>query len=253
MLAKEEFKRYSRQIILEEVGYAGQEKLKAAKVLIIGAGGLGCPVVQYLTAAGVGTLGIIDDDKVDESNLHRQILYSVKDLGKNKAEVSAKKALELNPFAKALAFPEKLTTDNAIEIIKDFDIVVDGSDNFSTRYLVNDACIALNKPFVSSSVFQLEAQLSVFNYNGGPTYRCIFPEPPENIMNCSEAGVLGYLTGLAGTLQAGEVIKMILEKGEVLSGKLLVFDALKMEFKTIFFERNHCLSKAEQALFSKQL
>lgn len=238
MLAKEEFKRYTRQIILNEVGYEGQEKLKAAKVLVVGAGGLGCPAIQYLAAAGIGTIGIIDHDKIDETNLHRQILYTSNDLGKNKAEASTKKLIEINPFIKANAYSEKLTKYNALEVIKNYDIVVDGSDNFNTRYLVNDTCLILNKPFVSASVYQFEAQISVYNYKGGPTYRCVFPEPPENVMNCGESGVLGYLTGMIGAMQGGEVIKIILDKGGILSGRLLIFDALKMELNSILFERN---------------
>lgn len=245
MLNKEEISRYSRHLLLPEIGIAGQEKLKNAKVLVIGAGGLGCPVLLYLTAAGVGEIGIVDFDKVEESNLQRQVLYTVEDIGKPKAEVAAVKLAKQNPFVKFAVYPHQLNNKNALEIIKDFDIIVDGTDNFSTRYLVNDACVILDKPLIYGSIYRFEGQVSVFNYhnkNGikGPTYRCLFPVPPgpESSPNCSEIGVLGVLPGIIGTLQANETIKLITSIGETLSGKLLIINALTMDFSTIEITRN---------------
>ena len=229
-----ELKRYNRHIILPEIGLEGQQKLKLAKVLVIGAGGLGCPLLQYLAAAGVGTISIIDSDKIDESNLHRQILYSSNDVGKNKADIAAKKLSELNPFIKIIPIVSYLNSENALQLFSDFDIIIDGSDNFATRYLVNDACVILNKPFVSGSIYKFQGQISVFNYHDGPTYRCLYPEPGE-IPNCAEIGVLGVLPGIVGCLMANETIKMIIGNGEVLSGKLLVFDSLTMQFNTFEF------------------
>ncbi|BDD10045.1 molybdenum cofactor biosynthesis protein MoeB [Fulvitalea axinellae] len=220
--------RYSRHLILEQIGEAGQEKLLASKVLIIGAGGLGCPVAQYLVAAGVGTVGIVDFDSVDESNLQRQILFGVLDVGKNKA-LCAKARLEaLNPTIEIRAYTERITPENALGLIAEYDIVVDGTDNFSTRYLLNDACVILGKPLVFGAIQKFSGQVSVFNYKGGPTYRCVFPEPPApgESPTCSEIGVLGVLPGLVGTKQANEVLKMILGIGETLSGRLLLLDAL---------------------------
>ncbi|WP_207429794.1 HesA/MoeB/ThiF family protein [Pedobacter sp. SYSU D00535] len=225
MLSKEESKRYSRQIILSDIGLEGQQKLKAAKVLVVGAGGLGCPVLQYLTAAGVGTIGIIDHDVVDETNLHRQILYSVADVGKSKAETAATKLLALNPYVAVRPFAVRLTSENATVIFEAFDLIVDGSDNFETRYLVNDACVQLDKPLVFGSIFGFEGQVSVFNYRGGPTYRCVFPEAGE-APNCAVNGVLGVLPGIVGTYMANEALKVILEIGEPLSGKLMVLNVL---------------------------
>lgn len=239
-MTNEELKRYSRHLLLSEIGKSGQEKLKAASVLVIGAGGLGCPVLQYLGAAGVGRIGIIDDDRVDISNLQRQILYTTEDVGLPKA-TQAKHRLEAqNPFIKIEAYTERLTPENCLAHFANFDIIVDGSDNFATRYLVNDACVILTKPLVFASIFKFEGQVSVFNYKGGPTYRCLFPEPPKEgeVPNCSEIGVLGVLPGIAGSLQANEVIKLITGIGEVLSGKLLVFDALSMMFSTLSFSLN---------------
>jgi sulfur-carrier protein adenylyltransferase/sulfurtransferase len=245
MLSPEELKRYNRHLILPEIGKEGQEKLKAAKVLIIGAGGLGCPVLLYLTAAGVGTLGIVDFDVVDESNLQRQILFNTDDIGKPKTETAAKKLALLNPHSKFKIQNLKLTSENALEIFREYDIVVDGSDNFPTRYLVNDACILEDKILVSASIFKFEGQVSVFNLKDkqtgikGPTYRCLFPEPPDSkdVPNCSEIGVLGVLPGMIGSIQANEVIKLITGTGEPLSGKLLVLDALTMESRIIKFSR----------------
>ncbi len=238
-LTDKEKYRYSRHLLLDKVGEVGQEKLKAAKVLVIGAGGLGCPVLQYLTAAGVGTIGIIDFDVVDETNLQRQILFTVNDIGKNKAIVAKEKLELLNPYIKFEIYPEKLTPKNALEIFKHYDIVVDGTDNFSTRYLVNDACVITQKPLVYGAIYKFEGQVSVFNYQGGSTYRCLFPEPPKagSVPNCSDVGVLGVLPGLIGTQQANEVLKIILEIGVPLSGKLLIFDALQSSSTIIKINR----------------
>lgn len=232
-----ERKRYSRQIILPEMGISGQEKLKAAKVLVIGAGGLGCPVLQYLTAAGVGTIGVVDDDTVDVTNLHRQILYSAEDVGKGKAETAVKKLSAMNPFVNLVAIPVRLDESNASEIISNYDLVIDGSDNFPTRYLANDACVALNKPLVFGSILRFEGQVSVFNYKGGPTYRCLFPEAEEGD-NCEVAGVMGILPGIIGTYMANEAIKIICEFGEILSGKLLVLNALGNTNNVFHFSRS---------------
>lgn len=228
MFNRDELKQYNRQIILPELGIAGQEKLKAANVLMIGAGGLGCPVLQYLAAAGVGTIGIVDDDVVDVSNLHRQILYTVADVGKPKA-VTAKQKLELlNPFVKITAYQQRVTAGNAAELISLYDVIIDGSDNFTTRYVVNDTCVALNKSLVFGSIFKFEGHVSVFNYQNGPNYRDVFPEaPPENeVPNCADIGVIGVLPGIIGTYMANEAIKLICHIGETLSGKLLTLNAL---------------------------
>ncbi|WP_411273110.1 molybdopterin-synthase adenylyltransferase MoeB [Daejeonella sp.] len=228
MLTREELKQYNRQITLPELGINGQEKLKAAKVLMIGAGGLGCPVLQYMAAAGVGYIGIVDDDVVDVSNLHRQILYSAADVGKPKA-LTAKQKLELlNPFAIITAYQERLTSDNATRLVDMYDLIIDGSDNFPTRYLVNDTCVSLNKPLVFGSIFKFEGQVSVFNYHDGPNYRDVFPEAPpaDEVPNCSEIGVIGVLPGMIGTYMANEGIKIICGIGETLSGKLLTINAL---------------------------
>lgn len=228
MLAGEELKRYSRQIILPEIGLPGQEKLKSARVLMIGAGGLGCPVLQYLAAVGVGGIGIVDDDMVDLTNLQRQILYSTADVGKPKA-ITAKQKLEmLNPHINITAFNERFTLVNAESICEGYDLVIDGSDNFETRYLVNDTCLALNKVLIFGSIFKFEGHVSVFNYNDGPNYRDIFPEPPpaDEVPNCAEIGVLGVLPGIIGTYMANEAIKIICNIGETLSGKLMTINAL---------------------------
>ena len=241
MLSKEEIARYNRHLILPDFGVSCQEKLKRAKVLVIGAGGLGSPVLLYLTSAGVGEIGIIDFDVVDESNLQRQIVFSQNDVGKPKAEVAAAKLAQQNPHVKFNVYPMRLQNKNALEIISHYDVVVDGSDNFATRYLVNDACVLLNKPLVYGAVYKFEGQVSVFNYNtAGPTYRCLFPIPPAagSVANCSEIGVLGILPGIVGTLQATEAIKIITGIGEVLSGKILLIDALRMNFSFIELNRN---------------
>ncbi len=242
--------RYSRHLLLDEVGAHGQEKLKAAKVLVVGAGGLGCPVLQYLTAAGVGTIGIIDFDKVDETNLQRQILFTMNDVGINKA-IAAKVRLEqLNPYTDINSIDQKLTTENALELFSQYDIVVDGTDNFSTRYLVNDACVLANKPLVYGAIYKFEGQVSVFNYNNGPSYRCLFPEAPEagSVPNCSEIGVIGVLPGIIGTQQANEVIKIILEIGKPLSGKLLTYDALNATQLIVNLTRNEKQVKIAQQI-----
>lgn len=238
-LSKKELSRYNRHIILPEVGMEGQEKLKKARVLVIGAGGLGSPVLQYLTAVGIGTIGVLDFDTVEESNLQRQVLYGQDDIAKLKVERAVAKLKNQNDLVYFEVFNVRLSADNALKILSDFDIIVDGTDNFPTRYLIGDACTILQKPLVFGSIFKFEGQVSVFNYDKtgkrGPTYRCLFPEPPANneVPNCAEIGVLGVLPGIIGTLQANEVIKIILGIGEVLSGKLLVLDALTLK-QTIF-------------------
>lgn len=228
MLEHEELKRYNRQIILPELGIEGQQKLKSARVLMIGAGGLGCPVLQYLVAAGVGAIGIVDNDKVEVSNLHRQILYSTADIGKPKAAIAKQKLGGLNPFVNLTAYAERLTEANAARLIGLYDVIIDGSDNFPTRYLVNDTCAALNKPLVFGSIFKFEGQVSVFHYQKGPGYRDIFPEPPPKgeVPNCSEIGVIGVLPGMIGTYMANETIKIICGIGETLSGRLLTMNVL---------------------------
>jgi molybdopterin/thiamine biosynthesis adenylyltransferase/rhodanese-related sulfurtransferase len=236
-LSDKEINRYQRQMIMPEIGYEGQKLLKKAKILMIGAGGLGCPILQYLSAVGIGEIGIVEDDVVDESNLHRQILYSPCDIGKLKAVIAKERLSFQNPEIVIEIYPVRLELDNAAQLIKDYDLVIDGSDNFETRYLVNDICVELNKPFVFGSIFKFEGQVSVFNYENGPTYRCLYPEKMENnsVLNCTEIGVLGVLPGIIGLLMANEAIKIICKIGENLSGKLLVYDALenKMDFYNI--------------------
>lgn len=219
--------------MLSEIGPEGQEKLKDADVLVIGCGGLGCPVLQYLAAAGVGNLGIIDHDIVEVSNLQRQILFSTEDIGKSKVLAAKDKLAKYNPLITITAIQEKFEVSNAIDLIRNYQIIVDCSDNFATRYLANDACVILDKPLVSGSIYKFEGQVSVFNYLKGPTYRCLYPNPPQQelISDCSETGVLGTLTGITGTLMANEVIKIITGIGNVLSGKLLSFDLLSSRFK----------------------
>jgi len=228
-LSKEEVKRYNRQIILSEFGIEGQEKLKNSSVLFIGAGGLGCPALQYLAAAGIGKIGIVDFDDVDESNLHRQILFNQDDIGRNKAAVAAEKLKKINPNLVVEAYPVKFNYTNASEIINKYALLIDGSDNFTTRYLVNDICVANHKPWVFGSIFKFEGQVSVFNFNKGPNYRSVYPEAPEenSVPNCSQIGVIGVLPGIIGLLMANEAIKLISGIGESLSGKLMVFDTLE--------------------------
>jgi len=240
MLNQDEILRYSRHLILPEVGVKGQEKLKAAKVLLIGSGGLGSPAAMYLAAGGVGTLGLVEFDKVEFSNLQRQIIHGTKDVGRHKID-SAKETLEdLNPQVKVIPFKEMLTRENVMRILQGFEVVVDGTDNFQTRYLLNDACVFSKKPLVYGSIFRFEGQATVFYPGRGPCYRCLFPEPPPPGMvpSCAEGGVLGILPGVIGVIQATEAIKLILEKGDLLLGRLLLFDALKMEFREVKFRRN---------------
>jgi molybdopterin/thiamine biosynthesis adenylyltransferase/rhodanese-related sulfurtransferase len=238
MLNSQQYERYSRQVSLAEIAEAGQSKLLQAKVLVIGAGGLGCPILQYLTAAGVGHIGIADDDVVSLSNLHRQILYGFDDIGKPKATIAAQRLTELNADVEFFIFQIRITNANAWEIINGFDIVVDGSDNFETRYLVNDACVLLNKPLVYGSVFRFEGQVSVFNVNGSVNYRDVFAEPPAigEVPDCSEAGVLGVLPGIIGNLMANETIKLITKAGMLLTNKLLSYNSLNNSFYEILLE-----------------
>jgi sulfur-carrier protein adenylyltransferase/sulfurtransferase len=235
-MESQERKRYSRQIILQEMGLSGQKKLAAAKVLVIGAGGLGCPVLQYIVAAGVGTIGVVDDDIVDITNLHRQILYSAADAGKGKAVTAVGKLSAMNPFVRLLAIPVRIDETNAAEIISEYDLIVDGSDNFPTRYLVNDICVAQNIPLIFGSILRFEGQVSVFNYKGGPTYRCLFPEADEGD-NCEVAGVMGVLPGVIGSYMANEVIKVICGIGVPLSGKLLIVNMLTNKTDIFLFDR----------------
>jgi len=234
-LNAEELKRYQRHLTLPEFGMTGQLKLKNSKVLVVGAGGLGSPVLLYLAAAGVGHISIIDFDKVEDTNLQRQVLFNTHDIGSNKARTAQQKLKELNPNIEVKAIATQLSVDNALDIIATQDLVIDGTDNFPTRYLVNDACAMLNKPFVYGSIFRYEGQVAVFNHNGGPDYRDLYPEPPapEAVPNCAEGGVIGVLPGIIGSLQANEAIKILTETGETLSGKLLVFNLLSMENRTI--------------------
>ncbi|MFX1534846.1 MAG: molybdopterin-synthase adenylyltransferase MoeB [Promethearchaeota archaeon] len=236
----QEIERYSRHLILPEVGMKGQRKLKEARVLLIGAGGLGSPLALYLAAAGVGTIGIVDFDVVDYSNLQRQIIHSTDDVGKPKLESARNKILAINPDINIKTYDTQLTSENALDIISKFDIVVDGTDNFPTRYLVNDACVLLDKPNVYASIFRFEGQVSVFHAKEGPCYRCLYAEPPPPglVPSCAEGGVLGVLPGLVGTIQATEVIKLILGIGEPLVGQLLVIDALDMSFRKLKLRKN---------------
>jgi len=226
--------RYSRQVLLPEVGQEGQRKLQDARVLIVGAGGLGSPAAYYLAAAGVGTLGLVDHDVVDLSNLHRQILYRTADVGAAKVHAARKVLEQLNPHVNVIPFAVRLAADNAREIVRDFDLVLDGADNFAARYLVNDVCVLLGKANVHGAIHQFEGQVSVFHHNGGPCYRCLYPEPPPPgwVPSCAEAGVMGFLPGIVGTLQAAEATKLILGAGDTLSGRLLKIDALTMSFET---------------------
>jgi molybdopterin/thiamine biosynthesis adenylyltransferase/rhodanese-related sulfurtransferase len=245
MLSPEENSRYAKQIILPEFKAEGQEKLRAAKVLVIGAGGLGCPVLQYLAAAGVGTIGIADGDTVSVSNLQRQVLYTEEEIGESKTKVAARKLNALNPHVRLELYPVFIDSENALEILRYYDVIVDGSDNFATRYLINDACVILNKPLVSGAIYKFEGQVAVLNYKDGPTYRCLFPEPPADgeSPNCADIGVIATLPGIIGAIQANEVIKIITGIGEVLSGKLLVMDTLTMQTHTFIFKLNKANKK----------
>lgn len=246
-LSQEENHQYNRHLILDEIGNEGQLKLKNAKVLVIGAGGLGCPILQYLTAAGVGTIGIIDYDTIDQSNLQRQVLYTHDTIGQFKAEVAATKLSGLNPFVSFEIYLQKLSPEIAVELFSKYDIIVDGTDNFPTRYLVNDAAVLASKPVVFGSIYKFEGQVSVFNYNDGPTYRCLYPNAPKpnEVPNCSEIGVLGVLPGIIGAFQANEVLKLICGIGDVLSGKLLTYNALSMQQMLMSFEKNTAINITE--------
>jgi len=242
-LTNEEILRYSRHLIMPEVGMEGQLKLKGAKVLLIGTGGLGAPLGLYLAAAGVGHIGLVDFDVVDFTNLQRQVTFGTSDVGKPKTEAARTRLTNLNPDIKVTVYETKLTSANALELLKDYDVVVDGTDNFPTRYLVNDACILLGKPNVYGSIFRFEGQVTVFGMPDGPCYRCLYPEPPPPglVPSCAEGGVLGVLPGIVGSLQALETIKLIIGKGDLLEGRLVLFDALAMKFRELKLRKNqHC-------------
>lgn len=232
-LSKEEIYRYSRHLLIPEVGISGQRKLKASKVLVIGTGGLGSPISLYLAAAGVGKIGLVDYDTVDESNLQRQIVHSTSTIGVPKVESAKNRLLEVNPYLNIEVYNLLLNRDNAMDIIRDYDLVIDGTDNFPTRYLLNDACFFLKKPLIYGSIFRFEGQVTVFDSQRGPCYRCLYPEPPPpgTVPSCAEGGVFGVLPGVIGTIQATEAIKLLLNLGEPLIGKLLLYDALRMEFR----------------------
>jgi len=234
-LERDELFRYARHLALPEVGIEGQQRLKAGRVLCVGAGGLGSPLALYLAAAGVGTIGIVDFDVVDESNLQRQLLHGTKDIGRSKLDSAADRLADVNPHVEVIRHNARLSSDDAFEILDGYDVVVDGTDNFPTRYLVNDACVLLGKPNVYGSVFRWEGQVSVFATEGGPCYRCLFrePPPPGLVPNCAEGGVLGVLPGIIGCAQAMETIKLLLGVGTTLAGRLLIFDALEMSWDGI--------------------
>jgi adenylyltransferase/sulfurtransferase len=235
-----ERQRYRRHLQLAEIGEAGQQRLRAARVLVVGAGGLGCPILQYLAAAGVGTLGLADADKVELTNLPRQILYGPDDVGQLKVEAAARALKRLNELNTYNLHPVRVSPGNVRELVASYDVVVDGSDNFPTRYLLNDACVSLGRPLVSGAIYKFEGQVSVFNYEGGPTYRCLFPEPPSaaEAPDCNTTGVLNVLPGLIGTVQATEALKVVLGLGDVLSGRLWVLDTLSFQSRTLRFKRD---------------
>src|SRR5712675_1168857 len=239
-LSNEEVLRYSRHLIMPEVGMEGQQKLKAARVLCIGTGGLGSPLALYLSAAGVGTLGLVDFDVVDFTNLQRQVIHFTSDVGRPKLESAREKIAAINPYVDVKTFETRLTSQNALEIFSDFDVIVDGTDNFPTRFLVNDACVFTGKPNVYGSIFRFEGQASVFATKDGPCYRCLYPEPPPPglVPSCAEGGVLGILPGLVGLIQATEAIKLILGAGQSLIGRLLLVDALGMKFRELKLRKN---------------
>jgi molybdopterin/thiamine biosynthesis adenylyltransferase/rhodanese-related sulfurtransferase/molybdopterin converting factor small subunit len=239
-LTREEVQRYSRHLIMPEVGIDGQRKLKAARVLCVGAGGLGAPASMYLAAAGVGTLGLVDFDAVDASNLHRQVIYDTTDVGKRKLDAARDRLTAMNPSVKVVTHELALTSKNALDVLKDYDIILDGTDNFQTRYLVNDACVLLGKPNAYGSIFRFDGQASVFAVKGGPCYRCLYPEPPPPglVPSCAEGGVLGVLPGVIGVIQATEAIKLILGSGQPLIGRLLLYDALQMRFRELKLRRD---------------
>lgn len=241
LLSEDDMRRYSRHILLPEVGEKGQQKLLKGKVLLVGSGGLGCPTALYLAAAGVGTIGLVDADVVDKSNLQRQVLFGESDVGRPKVEAAKSRLLDLNPGVKIQTHYELLTSDNAMEMIAGYDIIVNGCDNFPTRYLVNDAAVFARKPVVDGSIFRFEGQATVYmSSEGGPCYRCLYPEPPPpgEVPSCSEGGVLGVLPGIVGLIQATEVIKLILGQGRPLVGRMLVYDALDMKFRELKLRRN---------------
>jgi adenylyltransferase/sulfurtransferase len=253
-LSNEEILRYSRHLIMPEVGMEGQLKLKQARVLVIGTGGLGAPLGLYLAAAGVGRLGLVDFDVVDSTNLQRQVTFGTSDVGRRKIEAAKDRLSNLNPGIQFDTYETKLTSDNALDILRGYDIVVDGTDNFPTRYLVNDACILLGKPNVYGSIFRFEGQATVFGYPGGPCYRCLYPEPPPPglVPSCAEGGVLGVLPGIVGSIQAMETIKLILGTGEPLVGRLLIFDALAMRFRELKLRKNpECPACGERRTITK--
>ena len=239
-LSNEEILRYSRHLIIPDVALGGQRKLKAARVLLIGAGGLGSPLALYLSAAGLGTLGLVDFDVVDVTNLQRQVLHGTKDVGRLKLESARDRILDVNPFVNVETYETRLTSQNALEIFRDYDVVVDGTDNFATRYLTNDACVLLGKPNVYGSIYRFDGQASVFATKDGPCYRCLYPEPPPPglVPSCAEGGVLGVLPGLIGTIQATEAIKLILGIGDTLAGRLLLVNALEMTFRAVKLRRD---------------
>ncbi len=239
-LSPQETLRYARHLIMPEIGMDGQRRLKAARVLMVGAGGLGSPVGLYLAAAGVGTLGVIDFDTVDETNLHRQVLYGESDVGRPKLEAALERLRDVNPHIEFVPHHTRLTSENALEILEPYDIVVDGTDNFPTRYLVNDACVLLGKPYVYGSILRFEGQISIFGAKDGPCYRCLFrePPPPGLVPSCGEAGVLGVLPGIVGSIQALETIKLIVGAGDPLIGRLLLFDALALRWRELRLRRN---------------
>jgi len=239
-LTHEEIGRYSRHLILDEVGMEGQKRLKAGKVLCIGTGGLGSPLLLYLAAAGVGRIGLVDYDVVDASNLQRQVIHGTSSLGVRKTESARRRILDINPNVRVDVYDEPLTSENALRILADYDVIVDGTDNFPTRYLVNDACVILGKPNVYGSIFKFEGQASVFNHAGGPNYRDLYPEPPPPglVPSCAEGGVLGILPGVIGTIQATETVKILLGRGTTLAGRLLLYDALNMKFRELKLRRD---------------
>jgi adenylyltransferase/sulfurtransferase len=242
-LSNEEIGRYSRHLLLAELGLEGQKKLKAARVLIVGTGGLGAPLALYLAAAGIGKLGIVDFDFVEESNLQRQVIHGTRDVGRPKVASAKDRIKNINPYCEVVTYNTMLTSENALDIMKDYDVVADGTDNYQTRYLVNDACVLLGIPNVYGSIFQFEGQASVFYAKEGPCYRCLYPEPPPPglVPSCAEGGVVGVLPGIVGTIQANEVIKLIVGGGDSLTGRLLLFDSWKMKFRELKLDKDpHC-------------
>ena len=251
LFSREEIARYARHLVLPGVGEEGQERLKASRVLVIGAGGLGSPVLYYLAAAGVGRIGIVEHDRVDPSNLNRQILYTEADVGRPKAEVARERLIALNPHIEVVAYPERFGVELAERLVPEYDLLVDASDNFPTRYLANDAAVLFDRPLVYGAIYRFEGQASVFHYQGGPCYRCLFKKPPPRQPACSEAGVFGVLPGVIGSLMAAEAIKVLLGVGEPLSGRLLFYDALEAGFRVFRFPRDpHCPVCGEQPVIT---